>query len=537
MSIKGLSLKSRFMLLASAIALVVLIQGAVQLNGNLKLLELSKDVAEKQVKLLNDAHALKLAVVQVQQFLTDISATRGRDGLDDGFEMAERKARKFSTLVDDLARLDPDNAATYHALTPLFNAYYTAGKVMATAYVEQGSDGGNARMSMFDETAQALAGKVEEIIVNIEQRTDDLVLQQEANVMENTWSLATGGGLVLLGLTIFAVFFGRILGQLPDIARNMERIAEGDLSVPVEHKAALAELTGPMESMRQQLLDIISGVSEHSSELAHSADNMAAAAAQSSASLTQQQSETMQVATAMHEMTATIQEVASNIAGAAEAAEQANSETSTGRRVVNQTIEQIRTLSGQIGSAAETVQRLEQDSQAITAILDVILGIAEQTNLLALNAAIEAARAGEQGRGFAVVADEVRNLASRTQQSTKEINQMIEQLQVGSQQAVDMMNASCEQAQTAVDQASECGRALDTIASAVGRINDMSTQIASAAEEQSAVSEEINRNVTHINDMARETSEAARQTAETSEGQARIAVELSRLVGRFKLAG
>ena len=203
---------------------------------------------------------------------------------------------------------------------------------------------------------------------------------------------------------------------------------------------------------------------------------------------------------------------------------------------LEQTIALIQRLSGQVDSTAKVIDQVKQDSDAITSVLDVIRGIAEQTNLLALNAAIEAARAGEQGRGFAVVADEVRTLAQRTAQSTGDIQRMIEGLQQGATQATDAMRISLSQAQEGRDKVAETGDILAQVLQGINGINDKNTQIASAAEQQAAVADEINKKILNISDVAVQTSAGAEQTASTSRELARLAEQLQQLVGRFTLA-
>ncbi|MDX5332969.1 MAG: methyl-accepting chemotaxis protein, partial [Gammaproteobacteria bacterium] len=251
--------------------------------------------------------------------------------------------------------------------------------------------------------------------------------------------------------------------------------------------------------------------------------------------VSQQLSEIDQVATAMNEMTATVQEVARNAQEAEMAARAADEQASGGQRVVHDTVAAINALAERVEGLSQTMTSLESASVDIGTVLEVIKGIAEQTNLLALNAAIEAARAGEQGRGFAVVADEVRQLASRTQQSTREIQGMIESLQATASQAAGEMEAGRKDAETSVDKAAQAGKALDDIARAVKTITDMNVQIASAAEEQAAVTEELNRNTSNIQALANQSADGSRQTDEASQELARLAADLQMGLGQFKV--
>ncbi|HEX22618.1 MAG TPA: methyl-accepting chemotaxis protein [Chromatiales bacterium] len=343
---------------------------------------------------------------------------------------------------------------------------------------------------------------------------------------------------LLIGFSLSWLITGNITRRLSQVSTGLKAIASGDLRQQGhgrDGRDEIGSLKASAQEMHSRLLEMIGHISETTEQLSAAAEEMSIVTVQTREGIQQQQSETEQVATAMNEMTATVQEVANNITLSAEAAETTYRDTDNGRQIIEGTIQDIQQLASRIEHGAETVQQLEQHSGEISGVLDVIRGVAEQTNLLALNAAIEAARAGEQGRGFAVVADEVRTLASRTQQSTEEINQMINNLQAVSQAAVQVMTESREQVQSVVTQATAADATFTEIRDAVAHINDMNGQIASAAEEQSCVAEEINRNIVQINDIAGETASGAEHTAIASQDLAHMATELQSIVRQFKV--
>ena len=341
---------------------------------------------------------------------------------------------------------------------------------------------------------------------------------------------------IIIALAVFLVMVKNIIvAPAQKVASDLSRMAQGDFTQPIVSNSTdeLGQVASSAAILKDDIGSIVNQINDSVYKLSTSAEEMAHITEQSNQSANQQKLETDQVATAMNQMTATVHEVAQNAQLAAESATQASNEVNTGQGVVNESINAISKLVQQVETAADVIHALENDSVEIGSVLEVIRGIAEQTNLLALNAAIEAARAGEQGRGFAVVADEVRTLASRTQQSTEEIQSMIEKLQSGAQQAVEAMNQSRSQADVTRDTAAKAGEVLTSITASVTNINDMNTLIASSADEQNAVAEEINRSIVNISQSAEVASQGAAHTAETSEALRNVAEELKHVISRL----
>ena len=344
---------------------------------------------------------------------------------------------------------------------------------------------------------------------------------------------------VVGGVFVSILVAKSIVKPIKNTAMAMADISEGegDLTqrLPIKGQDEVTELSGAFNNFAEKVHALVGDVAEASTYMATAAEEMSNVTVNLDSNVQQQRSEIDQVATAMNEMAATVQEVARSASEAAGSASTAHVQSTEGKSVVSENIHAINSLAGEVENAANVINSVESDSERIGSVLDVIRGIAEQTNLLALNAAIEAARAGEQGRGFAVVADEVRTLASRTQESTQEIQGMIESLQKGSRDAVDVMSNGKEQAINSVAHANAAGDSLESITGAVSSINDMNTQIASAAEEQSAVAEEINRNVVNIKDMAEMISDGSQQTAKSSNDLESLAGQLQSVVSRFRI--
>ena len=347
------------------------------------------------------------------------------------------------------------------------------------------------------------------------------------------WGIVMMLVAALITVALAMLLTRSIVAPLSEAVQVAEVVASGDLTRSIE-----AEGKDEPARLLLVLRSTIQGIADSSNQLASASEELHAVTEDATRGLHQQNTEIEQAATAVNEMTAAVEEVARNAVSTSEASEasrESNVTAQQGREQVRQTVDSISLLSDDVGSTAAEVEQLAERVREISKVLDVIRSIAEQTNLLALNAAIEAARAGEAGRGFAVVADEVRALAHRTQQSTQEIEQMIGGIQDGSERAVTSMQNSNGRARSTLEVAQAAGVALEQITQAIASINERNLVIASASEEQAQVAREVDRNLVNIRDLSMQTSAGADQTSAASQELSRLAVDLNGLVARFKV--
>ncbi|AZF62904.1 Methyl-accepting chemotaxis protein [Pseudomonas sp. LBUM920] len=383
-----------------------------------------------------------------------------------------------------------------------------------------------------------LHDRADQVVSRVNQAYDAEDQSMQAQLKKSAVLIIGSSALALLvGLIAAWVITRLIVAPLRTVIAVAQQIASGDLSgrMEVSRRDEIGQLMQAMQQMGSGLSQMVSGLQAGIEQLASSAHSLSSVTEQTNVEVSSQKEETEQVATAMNQMTATVHDVARNAEEAAQAAQTADDKVDSGQQVVRQSLQRIELLASSSTSASASIESLSAEIQNIGTVLGVIKSVAEQTNLLALNAAIEAARAGEQGRGFAVVADEVRALAKRTQQSTEEIERLVSTLRSAAQSSVQQIQQSGELVKLAVSDALETKNALGSIAAAVSLIQQMNQQIAAAAEEQSSVAEEINRSVTSIRASADQSALSMQGNAASSIQLAQLGAELKGMVGHFRL--
>jgi methyl-accepting chemotaxis protein len=480
------------------------------------------------------AQELRYNSAQIQQFYTDASLTQEREPQ---LEAQQHYAAAIS-LLSKLSPLLPTLSARLEGLRSPLAALNSAGEQMVRAYAG-GKEAGDRAMADFDRRSSAVISAFSALSEPLNQAYQQQLSDTEAlrESMKNSNLLAWGLVLVFMLGSLWLIA-ARVLPPVRHLTQALRALNDGtgDLrrSVQQNHDDEVGEVVVQFNLFVSNLRSQMATVGEVSSALERSAEQLVSDAGASERSACDLQVEVEQVAAAVNQMASTVQDVASNAQASSERTRDADSQAQAAIGVVDKTIVDIRALAEEVGRAAQVIADLEGHSREIGGVLEVIRTIAEQTNLLALNAAIEAARAGEQGRGFAVVADEVRTLASRTQKSTQEINGMIERLQNASQQAVKVMDDSRDFAERGVVQALSAGEALKSISNLVSSVSGMSLHIAEAANEQAAVTDEINRRISTVSVVAHSTVALAESTLNRGRASGEDAERLLQIVRQFK---
>ena len=541
MSLRNMNIAPRAFLGFACIGALMLFLGIFALNQMSKIRGATEDITLRSVpsiRALDDFTQLTLRLrVLSYRLLTNREPEVQQKTLE-AFELRNQQIREAQTVYEKLIDSREERSA-YDDYVRLLGQYRQIEERMKSLsrnnQTEELRTLLNTELLSNSEAVNAVLTRL--LDINNSMANDSN--QKAADQYDSAFDLVVALLVLATALTVlFAWLLTRSItlpiAQALDAAEN---IAEGNLTRPikVDGDDEAGRLLRAMNKMQEKLRDTLQRISGSATQLASAAEELNAVTDESARGLTQQNNEIEQAATAVNEMTSAVEEVARNAVSTSEASKNATTSAGDGRDLVQETVSAIERMSGDVQGTATLIGALAEESRDIGKVLDVIRGLADQTNLLALNAAIEAARAGEAGRGFAVVADEVRALAHRTQQSTSEIERMIGSIQAGTEQAVDSMRNSTERAESTLNIAKGAGISLDTINSAIVEINERNLVIASAAEEQAQVAREVDRNLVNIRDLSVQSATGASQTSAASSELSRLAVDLNGMVGRFRL--
>ncbi|MDY4301560.1 methyl-accepting chemotaxis protein [Pseudomonas orientalis] len=541
MTIRTMNIAPRAFLGFSLIGALMLILGLFALSQMSKIRAAGDDIAINGVPSFQTLNALTVTGVRMRVLSHRLLTDREPNIQNRTIELLEEQNQQLNKSQAAYAKLisSPVEQSDYNDYMRLMGEYRKIETRLVTL----------SRAGDLQELTRVLnaesAANAEQINVALGRLTDfnnaqlAIINQSAADQYSSAFNWVVGLLIIASLLTmLFAWLLTKSITQPIALALEAaETIAEGNLTRPIKVDGTdeAGRLLLAMQKMQEKLRDTLMRISGSATQLASAAEELNAVTDESARGLAQQDNEIEQAATAVNEMTSAVEEVARNAVSTSEASKNATASAGDGRDLVHETVNAIERMSGDVQSTADLIGNLAEESRDIGKVLDVIRGLADQTNLLALNAAIEAARAGEAGRGFAVVADEVRALAHRTQQSTSEIERMVGSIQGGTQKAVSSMRNSTDRAESTLNIAKGAGLALETINTAVIEINERNLVIAAAAEEQAAVAREVDRNLVNIRDLSTQSSNGAAQTSAASGELTRLAVDLNSMVSRFRL--
>jgi methyl-accepting chemotaxis protein len=541
MSLRNMNIAPRAFLGFSIIGLLMLILGVFALTQMGKINDATETMATNSMPSIKSLDKLTEASIRLRVLSYRLMLNRDPDTLQKTVDLLAMRNKQIEEARAVYVKLisAPEEQAAYDQYLSLLNDYRRLEDRMKSLSSANKLDELTTLLSADLQTnsdqMNVVLGKLVEI--NTQQLND--ANKDAAQQYSTAFTMVV---TLLIIATVLTLLFAWLLTNsitrpIASALKAAEEIAEGDLThtIHVDGTDEAGRLLTAMLKMQSKLRDTLQRISGSATQLASAAEELNAVTDESARGLSRQNNEIEQAATAVNQMTSAVEEVARNAVSTSEASKNATSSASDGRDLVQETVSAIERMSGDVQSTATLIGNLADESRDIGKVLDVIRGLADQTNLLALNAAIEAARAGEAGRGFAVVADEVRALAHRTQQSTSEIERMIGSIQGGTEQAVNSMRSSTERAESTLNIAKGAGVALDTINNAVVEINERNLVIASAAEEQAQVAREVDRNLVNIRDLSTQSTTGAHQTTAASNELSRLAVDLNGMVARFRL--
>nr|WP_033063010.1 methyl-accepting chemotaxis protein [Pseudomonas sp. GM48] len=541
MSLRNMNIAPRAFLSFALIGGLMMVLGVFALNQMSKIRGAAENITNNSVPSIKSLDEFTQLTLRLRVLSYRLLVNREPDVQQKTMELLELRNQQIRTAQVTYEKLiaSPQERATYDQYVQLLGQYRQIEDRMKTLsrnnQVDELRNLLNTDLLSNSEAINTVLNRLLEI--NTQQTHD--TNQQAADQYDSAFNLVITLLVIATALTLLFAWLltNSITQPIANALSAAEQIAEGNLTRPitVDGNDEAGRLLLAMSKMQEKLRDTLQRISGSATQLASAAEELNSVTDESARGLTRQNNEIEQAATAVNEMTSAVEEVARNAVSTSEASKNATTSAGDGRDLVQETVSAIERMSADVQSTATLIGDLANESRDIGKVLDVIRGLADQTNLLALNAAIEAARAGEAGRGFAVVADEVRALAHRTQQSTSEIERMIGSIQSGTEHAVDSMRNSTERAESTLNIARGAGMSLDTINSAIVEINERNLVIASAAEEQAQVAREVDRNLVNIRDLSVQSATGANQTSAASNELSRLAVDLNTMVGRFSL--